>query len=178
MVQGDFDRMLLRPLSPLMQVVCGDVRLHQVGRLIQGVLAMAIALRLVEINWTAVRLVVLILALVSTATVFTALFLFDATICFWTTQSTEAMNAFTYGGTTLAQYPLHIFDQWLRRLFLWLIPLGFTIYLPGAFLLDKPDQLHLPAAAPFVAPLFALLFAGAVGLFWRHGVRRYQSTGS
>jgi ABC-2 type transport system permease protein len=178
MVRGEFDRLLVRPVSPLIQVLCGDFRLHQVGRLLQGLLALAIALSMVEIDWTVVRALVLISALLSAAVVFSTLFLFDATLCFWTTETTEAVNAFTYGGTTLAQYPLHIFDVWMRRLFLWAIPLGFTIFLPGAYLLGKPDPLGLPGFAPFVAPGVAFLFAAIVGAFWRAGVRRYRSTGS
>src|SRR5262249_37677745 len=150
---------------------CSDVKLQQFGRFLQGVIAFGIALRLVDVNWTIGRLVYLPIVVGSAMVLFTALFTFEATMCFWTTEATEAVNAFTYGGTTLAQYPLHIFDVWLRRLFLWLIPLGFTIFLPALYLLRKPDPLGLPGFARFLAPVVAGAFCVVAGFVWRAGVR-------
>ena len=177
-VRGEFDRILTRPVSPLLQILYSEVKLHQIGRLLQGVIAFGIAAVMVDIEWTVGRVLYLPVVLGSAAAIFLALFTLEATLCFWTTESTEAVNAFTYGGTTLAQYPLHVFDIWLRRLFLWLIPLGFTIFLPALYLLDKPDPLGMPGFARFVAPGVAILFAVGSGLLWRVGVRRYRSTGS
>ncbi|MEA2513978.1 MAG: viologen exporter family transport system permease protein [Thermomicrobiales bacterium] len=177
-LRGEFDRVLTRPVSPFLQVLSSEVKLHQIGRLFQGLLAFGIALSLVEVDWSLGRLLYLPVAIVSAAAVFMALFALEATMCFWTTEATEAVNAFTYGGTTLAQYPLHVFDAWLRRLFLWLIPLGFTIFLPALYLLRKPDPLGLPGFARFVAPIVAVLFCCVVGCLWRLGIRHYRSTGS
>jgi ABC-2 type transport system permease protein len=109
---------------------------------------------------------------------FTALFTLEATLCFWTTEGTEAVNAFTYGGTTLAQYPLQIYGDWLRRLFLWIIPLGLVIFEPALFLLGKPDPLGLPAFVRYISPVAAILFAIVAAFLWRTGVRHYRSTGS
>jgi ABC-2 type transport system permease protein len=177
-VRGEFDRILTRPVTPLLQVFCSDVKPHQFGRFLQGVIAFAVALGLVDVDWTIGRVVYLPVVIVSAMVLFIALFTFEATMCFWTTEATEAVNAFTYGGTTMAQYPLHIFDVWLRRLFLWFIPLGFTIFLPALYLLHKPDPLGLPAFARFVAPVVAVAFCFVAGFFWRVGVRHYRSTGS
>lgn len=178
MVRGEFDRVLTRPVSPFLQVLCTEFKLHQVGRLLQGLLAFGIALSLIDVDWSVGRVLWLPVAIVSATAVFMALFAVEATLCFWTVEATEAVNAFSYGGTTLAQYPLHIFDVWLRRLFLWMVPLGFTIFLPALYLLDKPNPLGLPDFSRFLAPLVAVLFCMVVGYFWGVGVRRYRSTGS
>jgi len=114
----------------------------------------------------------------SATVLYLALFALQATLCFWTTEATEAVNAFTYGGRDLARYPVHIFDGWLRRLFLFLIPLGFVVYAPALYLLDKPDPLGLPVLTRFLAPLAALLFALLAAAAWRLGVRHYRSTGT
>jgi viologen exporter family transport system permease protein len=177
-VRGDFDRVLTRPLSPLFQIFSSDVKLHQFGRFLQGILAFGIALSLVDVPWTVGRMLYLPVVVASAVLLFTALFTFEATMCFWTTEATEAVNAFTYGGTTLAQYPIHIFDVWLRRLFLWLVPLGLTIYAPSLYLLQKPDPLGLPVAFRFIAPGVALAFTVVALFVWSVGVRHYRSTGS
>lgn len=177
-VRGDFDRVLVRPVSPFLQLLSSDLQLRQVGRFLQGLIALGLAVSLTDIDWTLGRLIYLPIALLSATLLFMALFTFEATICFWTTESTEAINAFTYGGTTLAQYPLHIFDLWLRRLFLWIIPLGFTVFLPALYLLGRPDPLGLPGFVRFLAPVVAGLFSIVAGFFLRLGIRHYRSTGS
>ncbi len=175
---GEFDRVLTRPVSPFLQALVGDVSLRHLGQMLQGIVVFAYALSLVHIPWDAARVAYLLVTIASGATLFLCLFAIQAVLSFWTVESIEAVNAFTYGGSDLAQYPLHIFDRWLRRLFLWVIPIGFVSFLPAVYLLDKPDPLGLPSVARFVAPVAALLFAAATGLLWGFGVRHYRSTGS
>ena len=177
-VRGEFDRVLTRPVGAFVQVLGADLQLHRLGRMLQGAIAFGFAVRAIEIEWTAGRLIYLPVIVLSATVLFVALFTLEATMCFWTTEATEVVNAFTYGGTTLAQYPIHVFDAWLRRLFLFVIPVGFVVYAPALYLLDKETPLGLPGATRFVAPLVAVAFALAAGAAWRVGVRHYRSTGS
>jgi ABC-2 type transport system permease protein len=176
--RGEFDRLLTRPLGAFLQVVASDVQLRRLGGIVQGLVALAIAFRLGEVPWTPGRVAYFLVALVSATVLFVALFALDATFSFWTTEGTEAVNAVTYGGSYIATFPLHIFDLWLRGLFLWIIPLGFVVYFPSLYLLDKSTPLDLPGWLRFVAPLAALIFWLAALQLWRIGVRRYRSTGS
>ena len=66
----------------------------------------------------------------------------------------------------------------LRGFLLFVVPIGFVIYLPSLYLLEKPDPLGLPGVAPFLAPVAAVGFAMVTGALWRLGVRHYRSTGS
>ena len=176
--RGEFDRVLVRPLGSMLQVLASDLQLRRLGESLQGIVALLIAFRLVDLEWTTGRALYLPVVVVSAVLLFTALFALEATLCFWTTEATEVVNAFTYGGSELASYPLHVFDAWLRRLFLYFIPVGFVIYLPALYLLDKPDPLGLPAVTRFLAPIAAAAFALLAGAAWSVGVRRYRSTGS
>lgn len=177
-VRGEFDRVLLRPVGTMLQVLATDVQLRRIGDVLQGAVVLGVALRLVDIDWTLGRLLYFPVVVLSIALLFVSLFAFQATLCFWTTEATEAANAFTYGGRDLVRYPIHIFDGWLRRLFLFVIPLGFVVYTPSLYLLDKPDPLGLPTWTRFVAPLAAVAFALTAGAAWGVGVRHYRSTGS
>lgn len=175
---GDFDCVLTRPVSPFLQALVGDVSLRHLGQMIQGIVVFGYALTLVDAPWDVGRVLYLLVVIASGAALFVCLFGIQAVLSFWTVESIDAINAFTYGGSDLAQYPLHIFDRWLRRLFLWVIPVGFVSYLPALYLLDKPDPLGLPEATRYAAPLAALAFAVVTGALWRFGVRHYRSTGS
>ena len=176
--QGGFDQVLTRPASAFVQVLAADLRLDRLGRVLNGLIVFGYALVVLDVEWTAGRLLYLPVVVVSAAVVFGALFVLEATLCFWTTQGLEVVNAFTFGGATLSQYPLHLFDGWLRRLFLFAIPVGLVIYAPSLYLLDKHDPLGLPGWLRFTAPLVSALFAAVAGSLWRVGVRHYRSTGS
>jgi ABC-2 type transport system permease protein len=176
--QGTFDRILTRPVGMLVQVLGGDLQLRRLGQVAQGVAALIVAITLIDIPWTVGRILYLPVVLLSTIVLFMSLFALEAVMCFWTTEANETVNAFTYGGSLLTQYPLHIYEQWLRRLFFFIIPLGFVIYAPSLYLLDKPNPLGLPAVTKFVAPVAAAGFAAVALAAWRVGVRHYRSTGT
>jgi ABC-2 type transport system permease protein len=176
--RGTFDQFLLRPLGLPLQLFTSEFVLRRIGRILNGVLIFAISLSLTPIHWTLLKLAYLPLVFASTVLFFGGLFVLGATICFWTVESIEVINIFTYGGTTLMSYPMHIYDEWMRRFFLFVIPSGLLVYYPALYFLDKPDPLGLPPFAPFVAPLVGagtLLVAFAL---WWVGVRHYTSTGT
>jgi ABC-2 type transport system permease protein len=177
-VRGGFDRLLLRPVGSMLQVLAEDVQLRRLGGALQGLLALGLAFRLLDRHWTPGQLFYLPLVILSATLLFVALFALEAILCFWTTEATEVVNAFTYGGSTLAQYPLSIFDGWLRCLFLFVLPVGLVVYAPSLYLLDKPDPLGLPRALHFAAPAAAATFALLAAALWQIGVRHYRSTGT
>jgi ABC-2 type transport system permease protein len=177
--RGEFDRVLLRPVSAFVQVIGSDFRLRRLGRLTQGALAFVLALHLLpELHWTPAKLAILPLGVVSGAAMFTAVMLLGATLCFWTVETTELTNILTYGAREMLSYPLTIYHQELQRFFLFVVPVAFGSYAPACYLLNRPLPFGLPATLAFGAPLIALAFALMAALVWRFGVRHYQSTGS
>lgn len=179
--RGDFDRVLLRPITAIVQVSTNEFRLRRTGRVLQGVGAFGLALFLLRglnLAWTPLKVLVLFLGMLSSSLLFLSILLLGATICFWTVQTTELTNILTYGGRELLSYPLSIYHQLLQRLFVFIIPLAFGTYIPVCYILGRPLPFGLADWLAFVAPLAALIFALVALIFWRFGVRRYQSTGS
>lgn len=176
--EGEFDRVLIRPVASYLQAVVSDVSLRHLGMLIQGLGIFIYSIATLDITWTVGKVALLAVAIVSGVALFAALFTVEAILSFWTVNSIEAINAFTYGGSDLAQYPLHIFDRAIRWLFLWIVPIGFVVYYPALAILGLPDPLGLPGFAPYIAPLMALLFCAVIGYAWQVGIRHYRSTGS
>ncbi len=176
--EGSFDRTLVRPMSSWIQSTVNEVSLRHFGLLAQGLLLLGIGMASAGIDWTPGKAAYLPIAIASGIALFCALFTVEAIISFWTVNSVEAVNAFTYGGSDLGQYPIHIFRRGLRFIFLWVVPIGFMTYYPAVYLLDKDDPLGAPAAASFVAPLAAIAFCVAIGYGWQVAIRHYRSTGS
>jgi len=176
---GEFDRVLLRPVGALIQVVGSDFRLRRLGRLTQGSIGFIVALILLpSLQWTLYKVVLLLIGIVSGAIIFVSVLLLGATICFWTVETTELTNILTYGGREMLSYPLTIYSQTLQRFFLFVVPLAFGSYIPVCAILGHALPFGLPANIAFISPLIALIFALISGYIWSFGVRHYQSTGS
>ena len=175
---GDFDRLLLRPRSTVLQLAGYEFTLQRVGRLIQGAVVLGWAIWMLEIQWTPGKAALLLFTLVSGVVFFYALFIFQATISFWTTESLEMMNTLTYGGVETAQYPLAIYRGWFRNFFTFVVPLGCISYFPALAIMGIDDPLGssllFQVCAPLAGYLFFLLALGC----WSLGIRHYTSTGS
>lgn len=175
---GEFDRVLTRPLSSWMNAATSEFSLRHMGQTAQGILVLAFALTQVEINWSLDKALLVPVMLGSGIALFMALFTIEAIFSFWTVNGVEAINAFTYGGSDLAQFPMHIFGRTMRFLFMWVVPVAFITYYPALHLLDKPDPLGMPDWFVLLGPLITAGFCLIVSWGWRLGVRHYRSTGS
>jgi ABC-2 type transport system permease protein len=165
-------------MSAYVQSLVNEVSLRHFGQLAQGILLLGIGIASVSADWTLAKILYMPVVILSGAALFMALFTVEAIISFWTVNSIEAINAFTYGGSDLGQYPLPIFKRGMRAIFLWVIPVGFMSYYPALYFLDKPDPLGFPEFASFVSPLAALAFCLVVSRGWSFAIRHYRSTGS
>jgi ABC-2 type transport system permease protein len=109
---------------------------------------------------------------------FGGLFVIGATTCFWTIEASEAINIFTYGGSYMLTYPMHIYADWLRKFFTYLLPGALIVYYPALYFLDKPDPTGLSPLMAFLSPLVGVGVLTASFVAWHMGLRRYTSTGS
>lgn len=176
---GEFDRVLLRPVSSILLVIGSDFRLRRMGRVTQGCITFIFALHLLpDLHWTLAKFMALLIAVGSGSILFMSVLLLGATLCFWTVETTELVNILTYGGREMLSYPLVIYGPALQRFFLFVVPLAFGSFVPTCYLLGRPLPFGLPGEAVFAAPLVALSFGAVAGAIWRFGVSHYQSTGS
>jgi ABC-2 type transport system permease protein len=175
---GDFDRLLLRPLSTAFQVSCREFQFLRVGRLCLGVVLFVWGAASSGVTFGAAKLALVAGAITGGACVFYGLFILQATMSFWTIESLEIINALTYGGTETAQYPLSFYRPWFRRFFTFVVPLAFVSYIPAGVLLGRETTPALPEAMRWCSPLVGVAFLAITLLIWRFGERRYVSTGS
>lgn len=175
---GDLDRLLTRPVSVYLQAITLDVSVRHVGKTLLALGLFAWAWIRLGITLTAESMLLLLSAWICGVALFVAIFTLGSVVSFWTVGSIEVVNAISYGGSDLAQYPIHIYRRWFRTIFIWIIPVGFVIYYPTLIILEKPDPLGLAGIAPLLGPALALAFVLTVGWLWRCGVNHYHSTGS
>lgn len=175
--EGTFDQILVRPLPSLLQVVASDFAIRRAGKALQGIAVLVFALATLEIDWTLGRVLAIPVAIAAGAVIYGAVWVGLATIAFWIVDAMELVNAFTYGGSFLSQYPIGIFARWLRGIVVFVVPLAFVAYFPALYVLDKEDTLGLPEALRFASPVVAVVVTLAAAAIWRNAVRHYRSAG-
>ena len=175
---GTFDAFLLRPLSPLGQLVTSDFSLRRLGRVGTGIAVLVVALVAVDIDWTPSRALLVVITPFAGAVIFSAVFLATSTIGFFVVEGMEFASAFTYGGNYLAAFPFPLFGAVVRRFFTFAVPVAFVAYLPALALLGRPDPLGLPGWLSWSAvPVAAVAWVAALAV-WRTGVRHSVGAGS
>lgn len=175
---GQLDQLLLRPVSVLLQLLGSRLEIRRLGRVAQGVIILGVALAWTEIQWTVIKIVYLPLVFASLVSFFGGLFILGSTITFWTVESIEVINILTYGGSEMMAYPMHIYRDWMRNFFTFIVPATVLNYYPALYFLGKPDPFNLPSFVPFLAPVVGVGTMLVAFTLWRLGMRHYTSTGS
>lgn len=172
-INGKFDRILLRPKNIIIQVLCYDSDYTKVSRLIQSVIVLIIAIIKLNINWTLLKIITLVLMLLSAIIIFLSIFLLAAAYCFITIQGLEVRNVFTAGGKHMAQYPIGIFKKGFVYFFTFIIPYAFVNYYPLMYVLSKNDNLLYA-----LSPLLVIVYLFPCLIIFYKGTKRYSSIGS
>lgn len=170
---GEFDRALVRPRNVLLQLLAPRVDFTRIGLLLQAVLVLIYALPLCHVAWNCQKIITICLMIICGSILFFALFLFKASFSFFTVQSLDFLNLFTYGAREFGKYPFSIYGKGILNILTYVIPLALFQYYPLLYLLDKRTEEYY-----MLFPVLSLLFLIPCYILFTFGVRRYKSTGS
>lgn len=173
LVQGKFDRVLLRPVHSLFQILFEQLRLESLGDAVLGLMIIASSLPGLGIVIGPGAVVFLLVAVVCGALLYTAVFTILCTVSFWMEDRVGVMPP-VYNLIAFGRYPLEIYNGFIRVVLTWVIPFGFaSFYSPAALL--RPERYTFYA---WVLPLITAVFCGAAIWLWNRGIRAYSSSGS
>jgi ABC-2 type transport system permease protein len=173
LIEGRFDRVLLRPVASIFQVLFEAFRLESLQETLTGIGAVVWAVHRMGVRYGPIDLVLFVAWAVCGAVIYLAIFVALTATSFWIEDrigiSPPIFNLMQFG-----RYPLTIYDGWVRFTLSFVIPFAFASFYPTAHFLRHPEFLREFWAVPFVAAL-TLSLSLAV---WKSGVARYHSTGS
>ncbi|GHC96788.1 ABC transporter permease [Pseudorhodoferax aquiterrae] len=175
---GHFDRLLLRPRPLALQLMAHELRLSRLGRLLQALAVLVFASVVAPIAWTPATVALALFCVAGGVALFLGILVLQGTLAFWTVESLEIANVFTYGGVEAGQYPMAVYARWFRRLLTFVVPLACVAYYPGLAILGRADPLGAPEWLGWISPLAGFGFLALSFMAWRVGVRHYASTGS
>jgi ABC-2 type transport system permease protein len=176
--RGTLDAMLVRPVSPLIQIATEDFSPRRLGKLIPTLTVLITVIPRLDVSWTPLRVLLVPVMIVAGFALFAALWVLTAAVQFVIIDGHQATKAITYGGGFLTQYPLGIFGREFVRGLTFVIPLAFVNWEPSLYVFGRADPLGLPTPVRFASPVVAAFLCGIAALAWRSGLRHYRSTGS
>lgn len=175
--EGEFERMLLRPVNPLLQVVTNRRDLMYLGDLSTALAVFGVATVAARVDWSPAAVAFLVLAVLGGALIEASVQLAVGALAFRLLYSWPLRLFADDTVSMLGAYPHRVFGTATQRLFTYVLPVAFIAYLPASTLLHRTGELAVPPVLGYAGPLvgaglFALAYAG-----WTRQLRHYQGVG-
>lgn len=171
--RGEFDRMLLRPCSLILQVVGTRFEIGRLGPMITALITLIIGINKSQVSWGFSKWLTLSFMIIGGTFLFIGLFMLGACFCFFSIEDAGIMNVLTYGAKEHGKYPVDIYGKGLMKFCTYVIPYALIQYYPLQYLLGRTDRWEY-ILFPFGIAIFMLFCYG----LWVFGVRNYKSCGN
>ncbi|WP_020575902.1 ABC transporter permease [Actinopolymorpha alba] len=175
--RGEFDRYLLRPVNPLIQLLARRFQVTAVGDIVFGAVVLAVTAVAAPISWSLASVVFLIAAVIGSALVESAVMLAIASLTFRLLASSPILSVADTVFVTFGPYPLSVLPRTVAHLLTFVLPLAYAAFFPAAVLLDRTTELFVPTWLAFASPVVGLLLYAAAVLFFHRQMRHYSSPG-
>lgn len=170
--EGKFDILLLRPISALFHLIANRLEPEGLGYIAVGLTIVINSIQELNININFAGIILFIFFVISGGAIFGAIHVMTSISSFWIVNSVEFMWAFIQVHE-FAQYPITIYNKYIKGLLTWILPYAFTSFYPANYFIDK-GYYYLS----FLTPLVAVIMWIIAVRVWSFGVKSYTSTGS
>lgn len=172
-IEGRFDRIMLRPVDTLFQVLFEKFRLESLQEVVTGLVVVVISARQLHIPWQGVDYFWFAVMVAAGTLIYLAVFLTLTAVSFWFEDRVGIVPP-VFNMLTFGRYPLTIYNVFIQFLLSWIIPFGFASFYPTTHFLGRGAFANYFHLVPVVAIGFSLLAI----FVWNRGVANYSSTGS
>ncbi|MFT5233778.1 MAG: ABC-2 type transport system permease protein [Candidatus Krumholzibacteriia bacterium] len=172
-IGGKFDRVLLRPVNSLVQVIFESFNVSGLNEIILGSAVMIYAGMKLELSFGVVDFMALLVLAPSAALVYTGVFLAITSVSFWH-EDKMGLAPPVYNIIRFSRYPMTIYSLPVRVILTFVLPFAWVAYYPATWFVGDTDMAWV---AFLTAPVGLLVFGGAA-FMWHRGVSKYASTGS
>lgn len=172
-INGSFDRYMLRPMNVFFQVISEKLQPDALGELLIGFTLVGISLGKGIVIVDFAHVVLFIVSVIAGAIIYTSIKLFFATIAFWVKISGPFLQV-AYDMAQFAKYPTEIYAKPIKFIITWIIPFAFVAYLPASYFLMVDKSWLVIVVECVIALVFWVVAYG----FFNYGISRYESAGN
>ena len=172
-VEGKFDRVLLRPIHSLFQILFENFRLESMQEIVTGLAAVLYCAGHLKIPLTPVNLVLFPGLIFCGAVIYTCIFVIISSVNFWFEDRIGLSPPF-FNMIAFGRYPITIYNTAIQFLLSWIIPFAFASFYPTVRYLG-----HMEFRTEFfLVPVVTAALVGLALFIWERGILQYKSTGS
>ncbi len=172
-VHGEYDRYLLRPLSPLFQVIAERFQGDALGEIIVGIIILCISIPRLALPFSLLNIFLFLVTVLAGTVIYTSIKLFFASLAFWMKDSFPLLNiAYMFGD--FAKYPETIYIRPVSFFLSFILPFSFTAFIPASWFLGRGSF-----AWTIGGTVIAAGASAAIALFtWKAGQKVYDGAGN
>lgn len=171
MKNGEFDKILLRPVHPLISIIGASKAFTSFGYLILGLFLTIIIIIELSIPITIFLILKILFFGVIGAGIIGAINTIFSIASFWTYRSNEVIWTFSRI-ITFTQYPIKIYNKFIQGLITIILPFAFVSYYPSM------DYLGMDSKMMYLAPIVMIILWVIAINVWNLALNKYRSTGS
>lgn len=168
---GEFDKILLRPVHPLISIIGSSKEVTSIGYFVLGLILTISMLIQLAIPITFLLILKIIVFSIVGAAIMGAINTILSISSFWIYRSNELIWSF-YKMYTFAQYPIDIYNKVIKIIITCVLPFAFVAYYPTMSYLGFNKYLI------YVSPIIAILLWIIAIKAWNWALNKYRSTGT
>ena len=169
--EGDFDKILLRPIHPLISIIGASKDFTAFGYFGLGLfLTISMLVKLAIPITFLLILKIVFFSIIGTAIIGAINTIFSIA-SFWTYKSNEVIWTF-FRMYTFTQYPINIYNGFIKFLITYILPFSFVAYYPTM------NYLGMDKYMIYLSPIIAIVLWIIAVNVWNWALKRYRSTGN
>lgn len=168
---GDFDKILLRPVHPLISIIGSSREFVSIADVILGLIITIYMLVQLSIPITIILILKIMVFSIVGALIIGAINTIFSISSFWTYRSNEVIWSF-YRMYTFTEYPIDIYNIFIKILITIILPFAFVAYYPTM------NYLGLSTYMIYLSPIVMIILWVVAVKVWNLALKKYRSTGS
>lgn len=171
--EGLFDRYLLRPANLLFQILVEQCCPDGIGEFLIGIVLVVYATAHLNISITVVSIILFLVSVIFGALIYLSVKLMLATNTFFFMDAYQILFL-GYNLSDFVKYPLEIYNKPIGFALSYIIPFGFTAFIPASYFLET-GTLYGTIFVEIIVAVLAFLIAYR---YFCYGCNRYESAGN
>jgi len=176
--EGQFDRMLVRPMNVFFQFCATYINFIGLIDLVPGIVIFAIGCKLTGFVWTAASTMKLVLVVAGGTLLRAGVYTILSSTAFWTMRSWPLISAGQMVFQRGSFYPITIYPQALQLALTFVFPAAFISFYPACDLLGMNAHSALPLGFALWTPVVGVAVFALSQFVFNIGLSRYESAGS
>lgn len=176
--EGEFDRLLTRPLGTFFQFSFSTFNFVGFTDMIPGIIIFIYGCVSVGFSFTLLNVVKVLLVLVGATLLRGGIFTIIGSLSFWLKRTNQLIDVSLEMFDASMKYPISIYPRTLQAILTFFIPIGFICFYPASEFLGVDTAFHIPGGLCLWTLAVGIAVYAAGILLYHLGMRAYESAGS